>query len=186
MRAHWKKGLAALLAALLLLAALPLGTLAAPAGETGCSLQRTVEQLGGGAAGQSQAATFLAGANASADGSLYSQLTPRQQACYDALEAISIDQILTAAEKDGYRQVGVRIPELYGLTLTGEADGSGFYPRLRLRRQRAGNLHRPVRRHRGPALRPAGHPVDVGHALRVPLAAAERRPGQNREHGLCL
>ena len=82
MRAHWKKGLAALLAALLLLAALPLGALAAPAGETGCSLQRTVEQLGGGAAGQSQAATFLAGANASADGSLYSQLTPRQQACY--------------------------------------------------------------------------------------------------------
>ena len=128
MRAHWKKGLAALLAALLLLAALPLGALAAPAGETGCSLQRTVEQLGGGAAGQSQAATFLAGANASADGSLYSQLTPRQQACYDALEAIPIDQILTAAEKDGYRQVGVRIPELYGLTLTGEADGSGFTP----------------------------------------------------------
>ena len=128
MRAHWKKGLAALLAALLLLAALPLGALAAPAGETGCSLQRTVEQLGGGAAGQSQAATFLAGANASADGSLYSQLTPRQQACYNALEAIPIDQILTAAEKDGYRQVGVRIPELYGLTLTGEADGSGFTP----------------------------------------------------------
>ena len=30
MRAHWKQGLAALLAALLLLAALPLGALAAP------------------------------------------------------------------------------------------------------------------------------------------------------------
>ena len=90
MRAHWKKGLAALLAALLLLAALPLGTLAAPAGETGCSLQRTVEQLGGGAVGQSQAATFLAAANASEDGSLYSQLTPRQQEALlhflDALE----------------------------------------------------------------------------------------------------
>lgn len=125
MRSLWKKTLPALLAAVFL-AAVPLQGFALETGETGCSLRATVEELGG--AGQSQAARFLAPRAAGEEASLYSQLTGRQKACYEALEAISIDQILTATEKNGYRQVSVRIPELYGLILSGEVENSSFTP----------------------------------------------------------
>ena len=128
MRAHWKKGLAALLAALLLLAALPLGALAAPAGETGCSLQRTVEQLGAAPPGRARPPPSWRGPTPARTAPCTASSPPGSRLATTPWRAIPIDQILTAAEKDGYRQVGVRIPELYGLTLTGEADGSGFTP----------------------------------------------------------
>ena len=43
------------------------------------------------------------------------------------MENIPLDQILTAALVGGYRQVGVPIPELLGLTLTGTIDGEGKF-----------------------------------------------------------
>ena len=161
-------------AALLLLAALPLGTLAAPAGETGCSLQRTVEQLGGGAAGQSQAPPSWRGP------------TPARTAPCTASSPPAAGLLRRPGghlhRPDPHRRGegrlppgGVRIPELYGLTLTGEADGSGFTPdsaSAAKEREIYTDLCAAIE-----ALRydRPGHPVDVGHRLRVPLAAAERR-----------
>lgn len=94
--------------------------------QSGYALRETREELGAGVAGASAAKTFGAPANAAADGSMYSQLTQRQKACYDALEGIAIDRILTAAESDGYKYIKVRIDDFYGLVLKGTVKGSVF------------------------------------------------------------
>ena len=130
-----------ILAALLLLTALPGGALAQEAspqetgyayqwgdGETGYALRETQDTLGGGESGFTEAQVFSAPLGSYDDGSFYGQLTARQKACYDALASISLTQILHAAEVDGYRQVQVRVDELYGLTMTGSIRSYVFQP----------------------------------------------------------
>ena len=131
-----KKWGSLLLAGLLLAASLPIGALAQePAGEEPApqegfvyqwgdgdesyALRETQDTLGGGEAGRTAAQTFSAPLGSYDDGSFYGQLTARQKACYDALAAIPLSQILTASENQGYKQVRVGVDEFYGLGMTG-------------------------------------------------------------------
>lgn len=133
-----------LLAGLILLTAFPMGAMAQETdrmeeqgivyqwgdGENGYALRETQDTLGGGEdkEGYTAAETYSAPLGSYDDGSLYGQLTARQKACYNALSEIPLSQILTASEEDGYRQVQVRVDELYGLTMMGSIRDYTFYP----------------------------------------------------------
>ena len=118
-----------LLAVLLLLAALPISGFALEEGGLGAMLE-SKEALGGQSL-ESVAVTF--GAKGDYDnGDLYGQLTTRQRACYDALEAITIDQILSApsVQSSGkvFRRIRVNVAGITGLTLQGSFSGGTFEP----------------------------------------------------------
>ncbi len=131
-----------LLAGLLLLTAVPVAAFAQesePAqsgeyvyqwgdGETGYVLRETTDTLGGGEEGYSAAETFSAPIGSYDDGSFYGQLTSRQKACYNALADIPLNQILTAAQVQGYRQVQVIVDGFSGVTMTGSIQDNVFYP----------------------------------------------------------
>ena len=120
-----KNGGSLLLAGLLLAASLPIGALAQePAGEEPAPQEGFVYQWGDGEeklrpAGNPGYPGRRGGRAARRprpfprlwasydDGSFYGQLTARQKACYDALAAIPLSQILTASENQGYKQVRV-------------------------------------------------------------------------------
>lgn len=140
-----KKWGSLLLAGLLLAASLPIEALAQePAGEEPApqegfvyqwgdgdesyALRETQDTLGGGEAGRTAAQTFSAPLGSYDDGSFYGQLTARQKACYDALAAIPLSQILTASENQGYKQVRVGVDEFYGLGMTGYILNQVFTP----------------------------------------------------------
>ena len=135
-----KKWGSLLLAGLLLAASLPIGALAqepAPQegfvyqwgdGDESYALRETQDTLGGGEAGRTAAQTFSAPLGSYDDGSFYGQLTARQKACYDALAAIPLSQILTASENQGYKQVRVGVDEFYGLGMTGYILNQVFTP----------------------------------------------------------
>lgn len=72
---------------------------------------------------------FLAPANRDPEGTLYDQLTARQQACYNALEGISIDRILGAATaSNGYKVITISVPQFTGMTMSGYLTGGTFHP----------------------------------------------------------
>lgn len=138
-----KRWCSLLMSGLLLLMAVPAGAVAQEGetspeesvvyqmgdGETGYALLETEDTLGGGTViGQNQESVFNAPLGSYDDGSMYGQLTQRQKDCYDALASIPLNQILTAAEVNGYRQVAVRVDSLYGLTMTGTISGGVFTP----------------------------------------------------------
>ena len=143
MKQRIAKGWSLLLAMLVLLSVLPMGALAEEAqqptgelgavyqwtdGEQGYALMETRDTLGGDEAGYSAAQTFSAPLGSYDDGSFYGQLTARQKACYDQLAGLLPNEILFAAEVDGYRQVQMFVQELYNLTLTGSIQNSTFVP----------------------------------------------------------
>ena len=143
MKQRIAKGWSLLLAMLVLLSVLPVGALAEEAqqpagelgavyqwtdGEQGYALMETRDTLGGDEAGYSAAQTFSAPLGSYDDGSFYGQLTARQKACYDQLAGLLPNEILFAAEVDGYRQVQMFVQELYNLTLTGSIQNSSFVP----------------------------------------------------------
>ena len=97
-------------------------------GETGYALRETTDTLGGGEEGYSAAETFSAPIGSYDDGSFYGQLTSRQKACYNALADIPLNQILTAAQVQGYRQVQVIVDGFSGVTMTGSIQDNVFYP----------------------------------------------------------
>ena len=122
------RGLALVLALILLVGALPLGAAAEEGtGRSGYTVQTFLEEE----QPQDLVALFQqvyrTGRETEVTGECYDLLSARQQSCYRALENIPLDQILTAALVGGYRQVGVSIPELLGLTLTGTIDGEGKF-----------------------------------------------------------
>ncbi len=126
-----------MLALALLMAMVPLGAAAAEAddyiyqwgdGSESYSLLHTQETLGGGEPGITAAQSFWDAAGAAGGGSLYAQLTPRQKSCYDALNAVPLSQILTAAEVSGYRQVRVRADAMQGISLTGSLSDGIYQP----------------------------------------------------------
>lgn len=90
------------------------------------------EELGGGSPFVNEAQTFSAPAAVYDGGDLYSQLTTRQKACYDALEKITIDQLLTAAQVEfqskTYRRVLMQISGMTGSTISGSFSGGRFIP----------------------------------------------------------
>lgn len=95
-------------------------------GETGYVLRESRDELGGGMPGYSAAQTFGAASSTYDDGTMYSQLTQRQKACYDALEGVTIDRILKASASDGYQYITVRVDDFYGVLLSGKISGSLF------------------------------------------------------------
>ena len=97
-------------------------------GDESYALRETQDTLGGGEAGRTAAQTFSAPLGSYDDGSFYGQLTARQKACYDALAAIPLSQILTASENQGYKQVRVGVDEFYGLGMTGYILNQVFTP----------------------------------------------------------
>lgn len=121
--------LSVLLAALLLLAALPINGFALEEGGPGVMLESKGEL--GGETLESIAVTF--GAKGDYDnGDLYGQLTTRQKACYDALEAITIDQILSAPSVQSggkvFHRMRVNVAGITGLSLQGAFSGGKFEP----------------------------------------------------------
>ena len=87
-------------------------------GETGYALLETEEGLPQDVLGESAAQAFSASQVSQEDPRFYSQLNARQKACYDALEALDISRIRTAAVRDGYHQVLVTVEETAGVTMT--------------------------------------------------------------------
>ena len=118
-----------LLAAFLLLTALPVRGLALEEGGLSVMLE-SKEELGGQSL-ESVAVTF--GAKGGYDnGDLYSQLNTRQQACYDALESITIDKVLSASSVQSggkvFRRIRVNVTGITGTTLQGSFSGGTFEP----------------------------------------------------------
>lgn len=142
MKKFLRRCAALLMAGAMLITALPTGALAqegvSPSfsvdkvvrggdGETGYCLLTTKDGLGEKSVGNAPDWSFASPAGVNLDGSLYSQLNKRQKACYDALEAISIDKILSIKPgQDGYRVVKARIDEIYGTLLSGTIQGTAF------------------------------------------------------------
>ncbi len=90
------------------------------------------EVLGGGDPLLSEARGFSAPAASDNGGDMYSQLTTRQKACYDALEAITIDRLLSSAQVQHnnmiYYRVLTRVPELTGVSIAGSFSNGKFIP----------------------------------------------------------
>lgn len=90
------------------------------------------EELGGGTPFVNEAQVFSAPPAVYDGGDLYSQLTTRQKACYDALEKITIDQLLTAApvEFQGkkYSRVLTQVSGITGAAMSGSFSGGKFKP----------------------------------------------------------
>jgi len=148
MRKFGSRLLGLLIAATLVLGACSIGALAAegaaalPAeveiertsdGEGGYeAMMENREELGGGEPYVSRAQTFSAPAAVYDGGDMYSQLTTRQKACYDALEGITIDRLLTAAQVEfqgkTYRRALVQVSGVTGSTMSGSFSGGKFVP----------------------------------------------------------
>lgn len=129
MKRNGMRVLSVLLAALFLLAALPVNAFALEEGGPGALLE-SKEELGG-ATLPSIAVTF--GAKGDYDnGDFYGQLTTRQKACYDALEAITIDRVLDAptvnSNGKAFRRIRVNVAGITGLSLQGSFSGGRFEP----------------------------------------------------------
>lgn len=61
------------------------------------------------------------------DGTMYSQLTQRQKAIYNALKSIPVSRVLTASKgPNGYRQVKMNVTGVQGTTLSGYVSGGKF------------------------------------------------------------
>ena len=120
----------------------PLGAAAAQAGEGASPLEEALWQEGAGGAafalleteegrgeealGETAAQLFEADPASLEDGSFYSQLNARAKACYDALEAIPVSRVCTAALSGGYRQVVVNVEETAGVVMS-EANSRALY-----------------------------------------------------------
>ncbi len=137
-----------LLAAALLLSMVPVSALAwenAEALPVEVEVQRTEdgeggydavlenrETLGGGDPLLSDERAFRAPAVSYDGGDMYGQLTARQKACYDALEAITIDRLLSSAQVQHnnmiYYRVLTRVPELTGVSIAGSFSKGKFVP----------------------------------------------------------
>lgn len=130
MKKKGRRAAAILLAAALMLWALPLGAMAA---ESGCSVMlENREGLGTGGVGLNIQRTFGAAPGAYDAGDLYSQLSVRQKACYDALEEVTIQRISSAAQVESngraYRRLIFHIPGMDNLPLTGTFSNGLFTP----------------------------------------------------------
>ena len=90
------------------------------------------EQLGGGVLLQSDASQYAAPAGAALDGSMYAQLTTRQKACYDVLEGVTVERLLTAGQVQhnnlNYRRIMVQINGMTNTTMAGTVSGGVFRP----------------------------------------------------------
>lgn len=148
MRKLGSRFLSLLIAAALVLGACPMGALALenavalPAemeiertsdGEGGYeAMAENREELGGEVPFVSEAQVFSAPAAVYDGGDLYSQLSARQKACYDALEGITIDRLLTAAQVEyrnkTYRRALVQVAGITGSTMAGSFSGGKFNP----------------------------------------------------------
>lgn len=125
-----KRAVALLLAAALALWALPVGVLAA---ESGCSVMlENRDGLGGYDIGLSIQRNFGASSETYDAGDLYSQLSTRQKACYDALEALTIDRVASAAQVESngntYRRLILHISGMDNLSLSGTFSNGLFIP----------------------------------------------------------
>lgn len=127
-----KRLLVLLLAAALVLGALPIGAAAAGAGYS-----VTIESLEIPGDAEIRDALRMADAPSGTAvpydrGDLYSQLTTRQKACYDALAAITFEQILSAAEvkENGvsFKRVTTGVEGIDGLGMIGAMSGGVFLP----------------------------------------------------------
>ena len=96
------------------------------------AMVENVEQLGGGEPLLNDAELFSAPSGSALDGSMYSQLTTRQKACYNALEGVTIDRLLTAAQVQynnlSYRRAMVQIDGITGTAMAGTITGGVFHP----------------------------------------------------------
>lgn len=119
-------GWARLTAVLLALVTLWLVPVAAFGAEGPVTVQLEAPQVQD--AGIASGPVLASPANAQIDGSLYSRLNTRQKACYNALQDISIDEIMSAPVESGYRSVGVEVKGMTNLSLRGEISGGSFYP----------------------------------------------------------
>lgn len=149
MRRIGNRLLCGLLAAALLLAVCPLNGLAAEDlsalpveteiertsdGEGGYeAMVENRETLGEGIPFVSEAPDLSVPSAALYDGGdIYSQLSTRAKACYRALEDITIDRLLTAAQveyqNEVYRRALVQVQGITGVTMTGRISGGQFYP----------------------------------------------------------
>lgn len=136
-----KKLLCLLLAVLLFAAALPAGALAAEPEDGGAAvsrigdgqggytlLRKSKAGLGGGEGKANVAATFAVPSGYDM-GDMYSQLSKLQKDCYGALEAVTLDRVLAAAEdEEGYRWITLRIEGVNGVRLEGSIRGGEFFP----------------------------------------------------------
>ena len=137
-----------LLTVAVLLAMLPVGALAADSAEpipAEVEVDRTsdgqggyeamvenTEQLGGGEIFQSNEPLFASPSGSALDGSMYQQLTKRQKACYDVLESVTVDRLLTAAQVQhnglAYRRVMVQVEGMTNSTMAGTITAGVFHP----------------------------------------------------------
>lgn len=115
----FKTLLSLLLAVSLLLGALPF-TVAAAGAEERSSMLQTEE----GVRDQilSDEPVFAAQTSSALD--MYSQLTKRQKACYDAIGKVTVDQMMTSGTKTGsgdrvYYEMELNIPGIVGQTMSG-------------------------------------------------------------------
>lgn len=111
-----------------LLAGVMLWTVPAPAYAAGNQTMITLEAPEARGQEVVSGPVLASPSNAYIDGSMYSRLNTRQKACYDALQNISIDQIMRASVESGFRMVGVQIKGVSGVSLRGEIYGGRFYP----------------------------------------------------------
>lgn len=99
------------------------------AGGSGAMLESR-EQLGGGTFLLSAARTYGAPLETGED--FYSQLSPRQQACYNTLKDITIDQVLSADtvmnKEKPFRRIRKRISGISDMSLEGSFSGGSFRP----------------------------------------------------------
>ena len=96
------------------------------AGGASFALLETEEGRGEEALGETAAQLFEADPASLEDGSFYSQLNARAKACYDALEAIPVSRVCTAALSGGYRQVVVNVEETAGVVMS-ETNSRALY-----------------------------------------------------------
>lgn len=138
-----KRLLSLLLAVLLALGALPAGALAAEE-ESGYSVMlESLDGLGGEEdPGFSTERSFGAPSKGYDMGDMYSQLSTRQKACYDALEKVTVDRLLAAApvEYKGrtYRRLTLHVPGMDGVTVSGQIVGGQFIPSAASKKMESG------------------------------------------------
>ena len=96
------------------------------------AMVENVERLGGGEPLQNSGTPFSAPSGSALDGSMYSQLTARQKACYNVLESIAVDRLMTAAQVQynglNYSRVLVQVEGITGSTMAGTVTGGAFRP----------------------------------------------------------
>lgn len=148
MKGIGKKLLSLLFAGVLLLGIFPAGAFAEDASpEISSGIQRGQDENGNFVScvfdrgdadtpdslpGSDTAATFGVSAYLRNEGKFYNQLNTRQKACYDAMNAVTIDRLLVAAreERDGkiYRKLTANVSGMTGIIMSGTVDGGQFRP----------------------------------------------------------